>query len=99
MNQEELLYLLNKNNISLKKDFGQNFLINDEVTKKIVELADLDKNDTVLEIGAGLGNLTIELANKVKEVLAVEPDNTVFSVLQNLTSPLIRGFLILIFLN
>lgn len=85
MNQEELLYLLQKNNINLKKEFGQNFLINDDVIKKIVELADLDKNDTVLEIGAGLGNLTIELAAKVKEVLAVEPDNTIFPVLNNLT--------------
>lgn len=85
MNQEELLYLLQKNNISLKKEFGQNFLINDDVTKKIVELADLNKDDTVLEIGAGLGNLTIELANKVKKVIAVEPDRTVFPVLENLT--------------
>lgn len=85
MNKSELLYLLKKHNIRPKRQAGQNFLINDQIIKKIIKNADLDKNDVVLEIGAGLGNLTLALAKNCKKVIAVEPDKEIFPVLEKLS--------------
>jgi len=52
----------------------QFFLADEGVIKKIVEFADLKRNDVVLEIGAGTGNLTNELSNKAGKVIAFEID-------------------------
>jgi len=62
---------------------GQNFLVNDSVIKQILQAADLNKEDNVLEIGPGLGALTKELAEKAKEVVAVEIDRELVRVLKN----------------
>jgi 16S rRNA (adenine1518-N6/adenine1519-N6)-dimethyltransferase len=64
------------------KRLGQNFLIDKNVLRKIVEAAELSKNDTVLEVGPGIGNLTIELAKKVKKVIAVEKDKRMVEILK-----------------
>ena len=61
---------------------GQNFLIDMEAIKKVIESAQLSKNDIVLEIGPGIGNLTIELAKKVKKLIAVEKDPTMVKILR-----------------
>ncbi len=61
---------------------GQNFLIKEDVYQKIIESADLQKNDTVLEVGPGLGFLTTKLAEKVKRVVAVELDDKLAKILQ-----------------
>lgn len=61
--------------IKPKKSLGQNFLINAGILEKIVLAAELDKNDTVLEIGPGTGNLTKLLAEKCGHLLAVEKDH------------------------
>jgi len=60
---------------------GQNFLIDERVLRKIIEAAELSKNDTVLEIGPGIGNLTLELAKKVKKVIATEKDLNLVRIL------------------
>jgi len=52
----------------------QFFLTDESVLKKIIDFADLNKNDVVLEIGAGTGNLTFELAKKAGHVIAFEID-------------------------
>jgi len=62
---------------------GQNFLIQESIYQKIIKASDLCKSDTVLEVGPGLGFLTIELAKKVKQVIAVEIDKKLVEVLQN----------------
>ncbi|MCH7759467.1 ribosomal RNA small subunit methyltransferase A [Patescibacteria group bacterium] len=62
---------------------GQNFLINPLIIDKILETADLKKDDTVLEIGSGLGTLTREIAKKVKMVVAVEVDQILVQVLKD----------------
>jgi len=64
------------------KRLGQNFLIDKNVLRKIVEAAELSKNDTVLEVGPGIGNLTIELAKKVKKIIAVEKDKRMVEILK-----------------
>src|SRR3989344_4049749 len=71
--------------ISPEKRFGQNFLIDKGVAKKIVKAADLHLKDIVLEIGPGTGSLTQELAQRVKKVIAVEKDPRMIEVLKETT--------------
>jgi len=74
--------LFKKYRIRPVKYLGQNFLIDNSVLKKIIKAAELLKNDTVLEIGPGIGNLTIELAKRVKKVIAVEKDTKITEILK-----------------
>lgn len=57
-----------------KKDFGQHFLIDDKLLKKEVDLAEISKEDKVIEVGAGEGNLTKEILKKTKNLLSFEVD-------------------------
>ena len=59
-----------------KKRFGQNFLIDESVIDAIIDSCDIDKSDTVLEIGPGTGALTKRLAQKAAKVVAVEIDTS-----------------------
>lgn len=61
---------------------GQNFLINEKIYDDIVAAANLQPDDTVLEVGPGLGFLTAKLAKKVKKVIAVELDDRLANYLQ-----------------
>jgi len=70
-------------NIKPARTRGQNFLICEKVYDKIVETADLKKEDVVLEVGPGLGFLTIKLAERVKKVVAVELDDKLAEVLRD----------------
>jgi len=74
--------LLKRYKVHPLKRMGQNFLIDEEIIKKVIESAQLSKNDIVLEIGPGIGNLTIELAKKVKKLIAVEKDPTMVKILR-----------------
>jgi Dimethyladenosine transferase (rRNA methylation) len=62
---KETLKILKENDIRLDKRKGQNYLIDSNILNKIVDYADLSPEDTVLEIGAGIGTLTIPLAEHV----------------------------------
>ena len=72
MRKKELIELLNKN--FPLKSLGQNFLIKESILRKISSFAEIKEDDFILEIGAGFGNLTKELAKKAKKVLAIEKD-------------------------
>ena len=61
---------------------GQNFLINEKIYNNIIAVSDLRPDDTILEIGPGLGFLTTKLAQKVKRVVAVELDSKLAAYLQ-----------------
>lgn len=74
--------ILQENDIKLNKNLGQNYLIDDFKRKKIINYANLTKEDTVLEIGPGIGTLTIELAKRAKKVIAIEQDETIFNILK-----------------
>lgn len=76
--------LLKRYNIRPSKRLGQNFLANDSVLEKIIKAAELSQEDTVLEIGSGLGNMTIELAKKAKMVIAVEKDEKLCNALKEI---------------
>src|SRR5664280_1946171 len=77
----ETLKILNKDGIKLDKRKGQNYLIDRDVLSQIIHSADLSKTDTVLEIGAGIGTLTIPLAKNAGKVIAVEQDRKIAAIL------------------
>lgn len=79
---KQTLDLCKMYDIQPQKSKGQNFLISEDVYDKIISYADLKPEDTVLEVGPGLGFLTFKLAQKVKKVLAVELDSKIVEVLQ-----------------
>lgn len=81
---QQTLDLCKMYNIKPERSKGQNFLIEEDVYNKIVESAEINKDETVLEVGPGLGFLTFKLAKKAKKVLAVEVDEKIASFLQTL---------------
>lgn len=60
--------------IKAKKELGQNFLIDSYTIRQLVECAEVSKNDTVLEIGMGTGNVSIELLHRAKKLVGAEID-------------------------
>lgn len=82
MEVKRLKKLLRKYQIRPSKRLGQNFLIDKEVVRKIIEAAELKPEDIVLEIGPGIGALTIELAKRVKRVITIEKDLKMIEVLR-----------------
>jgi 16S rRNA (adenine1518-N6/adenine1519-N6)-dimethyltransferase len=66
-----------------KKSLGQNFLMDNNIINKIVEIGNINKNKTVMEIGAGYGNLTNTIASKgAKKIFAIEKDKKLVSLLK-----------------
>ena len=73
--------ILNQHGITLNKNLGQNYLIDKNKRDQIINFGNLNKNDTVLEIGTGIGTLTIEIARKAKKVIAIEQDENIYKIL------------------
>ncbi len=73
--------MLKKQRIRPFKSRGQNFLIHQGVLRKIVDAAEIHSQDNILEIGPGLGILTLELAKKANQVIAVENDQKLSQLL------------------
>ena len=88
--------ILKQHNITLKKTYGQNFLIDTNVLKKIADFADLKKNDSVLEVGPGIGSLTEILIPKIKKVICVELDRNIAKAFKEIFEPEIGKNIILI---
>lgn len=81
-NLSEIKPLLERYGFSFSKSLGQNFLINSAIPVKIAEGCGVGSEDTVLEIGPGIGCLTKELAKRAKRVISVEIDKKLIPVLQ-----------------
>lgn len=79
--------MLHKHGIVLKKSLGQNFLIDPNILRNIVQAANLDKSKGALEIGPGIGALTQFLAEAAGRVVAVEIDRRLLPVLEETLSP------------
>lgn len=73
--------LLERFDLATKHHLGQNFLVNDEVIGRILKLSELDSSDVVLEVGPGLGTITVALLQHAGAVIAVEADRTLAPVL------------------
>lgn len=78
---------LERHGLATKKSLGQNFLINDDVLAKIVALAELGGDDAVLEVGPGIGTLTIALLKSACCVVSVERDIDLPAVLDETCAP------------
>ena len=78
---EDTKFLMDKYNIHPNKNLGQNFLIDEESLNKIAE--NVSKEDTVVEIGPGLGTLTSILLEKAKKVISIELDPKMCEILKD----------------
>ena len=73
---------IRKEDFNIKKKFGQNFLVDQNILRKIVNIPTITDNTLVIEIGPGLGSLTEHLLTKAKRVLAYEIDNDLIPILE-----------------
>jgi 16S rRNA (adenine1518-N6/adenine1519-N6)-dimethyltransferase len=78
----QLSALLRKHRIELKHSLGQNFLVDAAVRDRIADAAGTSPDDEVLEVGAGVGTLTIALAGRCRRVVAVELDRRLIPALR-----------------
>ena len=75
--------IIRKYNIRLTKSLGQNFLTDINIVKKIVDSADVTEDDVIIEVGPGIGTMTLELAKRAKKVIAIEIDKRLIPVLED----------------
>lgn len=85
-NSKNTIAILNKYNFVFQKRFGQNFLIDQHVMDKIISAAGITRNDTVLEIGPGIGSMTQYLCENARQVIAVEIDKVLIPILNDTLS-------------
>ena len=74
--------ILNQHNIKLNKNLGQNYLIDENKRNQIIRFGNITGDDVVLEIGSGIGTLTLEIAKKVKKIIAIEQDKRIYKILK-----------------
>jgi len=78
--------MLKKYNLHIKKKFGQNYLIDDNIIDKIITTSLADTNTHVIEVGPGLGSMTIKLSPVAKQILAYEIDQDLINPLKTVFS-------------
>ena len=83
---QNTIAILKKYDFTFQKKFGQNFLIDTDVLEKIVDAADIGKDDLVLEIGPGIGTVTQYLCEAARQVIAVEIDRKLIKILRDTLS-------------
>src|SRR3989344_2681941 len=81
--KQNLQLLLKKQGLRPQKRFGQNFLIDGGLPQKLVATAQIGAQDTVLDIGPGIGAITQALAQKAKQVVAIEKDREMVNILRD----------------
>ncbi len=74
--------IVSRHNFMFRKKFGQNFLVDMSMLEKIVDSAEVTKDDIVLEIGPGIGTMTQALAERAGKVIAVEIDTALIPILK-----------------
>ncbi len=79
----KMLKLLQSRNFNFKKNFGQNFIVDENIIKAIIDKSDIDEDTTILEIGPGAGSLTYYLAQYADKVLCYEIDTTLKPILKD----------------
>ncbi len=80
----EVRRILGSYGVQLKRRWGQNFLIDANILRHIVDAASLGADDTVIEIGPGIGSLTQALAQRAGRVIAIEIDRELVHILREL---------------
>ena len=84
--------VLAEHGLKAKYSLGQNFLVNDAIVEKIVTLADLQDTDRVLEVGPGIGTLTMALLKNAAHVTSIERDTDLRAVLAETLRPWWNSF-------
>lgn len=79
----ETLQILKKYNIVANKSLGQNFLIDENIVNRIVQVAEVQKEDLIIEIGPGIGTLTKELLKCAGKVICIELDKRMINILND----------------
>ena len=79
---QNTIEVLKKHHFNIQKKYGQNFLIDPRVLERILDAAEITKDDYVLEIGPGIGTMTRYLAERAGEVVAVEIDRKLIPILE-----------------
>ena len=85
-NRKSTAEIIEKYQFSFQKKFGQNFLVDSSILDRIIESAQITKEDCVLEIGPGIGTMTQRLAEEARAVVAVEIDRNLLPVLADTLS-------------
>ncbi len=85
-NRRSTAEIIEKYHFSFQKKFGQNFLVDSSILDRIIESAQITKEDCVLEIGPGIGTMTQRLAEEAGAVVAVEIDRNLLPVLEDTLS-------------
>ncbi|MEY2444049.1 MAG: rRNA (adenine1518-N6/adenine1519-N6)-dimethyltransferase, partial [Ilumatobacteraceae bacterium] len=80
--------LLSEHGLSPRRDLGQNFVVDPNTVRKIARLADVGPLDHVVEIGAGLGSLTLALAETGATITAIEVDHGIAAALRQVVDGL-----------
>lgn len=80
---QNTIEVLQKYHFNFQKKFGQNFLIDTSVLDRIITAAEIGGEDCVLEIGPGIGTMTQYLAERAREVVAVEIDKNLIPILED----------------
>ena len=73
--------ILSRHGIKLNRNLGQNYLIDKNKRDQIIGFGNITKDDVILEIGTGIGTLTIELAKRARKVIAIEQDSKICAIL------------------
>ena len=82
--RERTKELLREYGFAAKKSFGQNFLVDDGIIRRIVDGMDVSSFDTVIEIGPGLGALSVPLSKSAKKLILVDADRDMIKVLNDI---------------
>lgn len=85
-NYQNTQAVIAKHNFSIQKKYGQNFLIDEHVLGKIINAAELNEDDYVIEIGPGIGTMTQRMAPLCKHVTAIEIDKELIPILSETLS-------------
>ncbi len=90
MDLNKVKQILKENNLNAKKQFGQNFLIDNNILNKIAHSASINSDTVIVEIGPGMGALTEKLLEKAYKVICYEIDTDMVHILQNRFSDYIK---------
>jgi 16S rRNA (adenine1518-N6/adenine1519-N6)-dimethyltransferase len=88
LSRNDIVALLSEHGLAPRRDLGQNFVVDANTVRKIARLAGVGPGDHVVEIGAGLGSLTLALAETGASITAIEVDRGVAAALRTVVSAL-----------